>query len=81
MGSHFSITKILDPLGLFTKDKKPKPEKAPELNTQADKDAQDAAAAEERRRAAAGGRASTIFTGALGDTSTPNTASKVLLGD
>lgn len=76
-----SVKKIFDPLGLFTKDKAPKVKDAPELNTQSDRDAQDEAANEERRRAAASGRASTIFTSALGDASTPNIASKVLLGD
>jgi hypothetical protein len=77
-----TLKKIADPLGLFLKDKpKNQSSDVPGINTQADKDAQDAAAAEERRRAAGSGRASTIFTSALGDTSTPNTASKVLLGD
>lgn len=84
MGKHFSIKKIIDPLGLFLKDK-PKGQKKVNggigIDTQSDREAQDEAAAEERRRAGASGRASTFFTSALGDVSSPNTASKVLLGD
>jgi hypothetical protein len=41
----------------------------------------DGMAMAQAQRAAAGGRASTQLTGALGDTSTPTTATKKLLGD
>jgi hypothetical protein len=66
---------------IFGGAKTPKVQDVPVVNSQADRDKQDAAAAEERRRAASSGRASTIFTSALGDVSQPTLASKVLLGD
>jgi hypothetical protein len=52
---------------------------APELDTGA-RDARDEAARLERERRLASGRASTILTGGLGDTSQPQLASAVLLG-
>jgi hypothetical protein len=50
---------------------------APELDAGAQKE-REKAALEERRRIS--GRASTVLTGGLGDTSKPQLASKVLLG-
>jgi hypothetical protein len=69
------VKKIADPLGLFLKDKpKNQSSDVPGINTQADKPTRRTQprprSAGARRRS---GRASTIFTSALGDTSTPNT--------
>lgn len=81
MGS--TLKHIVDPLQLFLKDK-PKTPKVPSLTglgDAADQQAQIDAANEQRRLASASGRASTILTSPLGDSSTPNLATKTLLGD
>jgi len=65
-------------MGKFSKPKTPKVEKAPDITGAMAK--ADEAAADERRRVAAGGRASTIFTGPLGDTSQATVARNILLG-
>lgn len=73
------IGKLLDPLGLFKTEKPPAAAAPPAAPTAADPSIA-AAQDEERRKRAGSGRASTVLSGALGDTAAAPTAKKVLLG-